>query len=61
MHVDKSEITEALRARGQHDRAQQAECALPREVDTDREAALLHRFEVDAADLEDASQTDGQD
>ncbi|MGH3509283.1 MAG: hypothetical protein ACRDPI_03535 [Nocardioidaceae bacterium] len=53
MHVDKSEVTEALRARGEHDRAQQAECSLPREVDTEREAALLHRFELDETDLED--------
>jgi hypothetical protein len=52
MRVEKSEITEALRAQGAHDRAQEADCALPRRVDTDRDAALLHRLEVDITALE---------
>ncbi|HYO38872.1 MAG TPA: hypothetical protein VER39_04360 [Nocardioidaceae bacterium] len=52
MHVPKSAVTEALRKQGDHDRAQQAECQLPRHVDTVRDANLLHRFGVDVRDLE---------
>ena len=52
MHVDKSVVTAALRSRGDHDRAQQAECVLPRHVDTERDAALLHRFGLDVRDVE---------
>jgi hypothetical protein len=58
MRVEKSEITEALRADGAHDRAQEADCALPRRVDTDRDAALLHRLDVDVTALE-AERLDG--
>ncbi len=52
MHVPKSAVTAALRRQGEHDRAQQAECQLPRHVDTERDANLLHRFDVDIRDLE---------
>ena len=52
MHVDKSVVTAALRRQGDHDRALQAECALPGHVDTERDASLLHRLEVDVHDLE---------
>ena len=46
MLIDKSTVTEALRAEGAYDQAQQAACVLPRRVDTERDAALLHRFDV---------------
>lgn len=52
MHVRKSAVTAALRRQGDHDRAMQAECALPWHVDTERDANLLHRLEVDVHDLE---------
>jgi hypothetical protein len=53
VQVEKREVTSVLRKRGAHDRAQQAECALPRHVDTERDAGLLHRFDVDVRDLTD--------
>ena len=56
MNVPKSAVTAALRRQGDHDRAQQAECSLPRHVDTVRDANLLHRFDVDVSQLE-AAQT----
>jgi hypothetical protein len=49
--LDKSAVAAALRRQGDHDRAQQAECSLPRHVDTDRDANLLHRLDVDLAAL----------
>jgi hypothetical protein len=52
MHVKKSAVTAALRKQGDHDRALQAECALPGQVDTERDANLLHRLDVDIAALE---------
>ncbi len=52
MHVKKSAVTAALRRQGDHDRALQAECALPGHVDTERDASLLHRLDVDIAELE---------
>ena len=52
MNLDKEDVCARLRADGDHDRAQQAECTLPRVVDTERDAALLHQFEINVADLE---------
>lgn len=52
MLVDKDAVTDALRARGDHDRAVQAEAVLPRHVDTDREAGLLHQLDLNVAEVE---------
>lgn len=52
MQIDKSTVTEALRAEGAYDRAQQAACVLPRRVDTERDAALLNRLDVPVGRLE---------
>jgi hypothetical protein len=49
--IDKSAVTAVLRRHGDHDRAQQAECQLPRHVDTQRDAGLLHRLDVDLDEL----------
>ena len=51
MQVDKSAVAAALRNQGDYDRAQQAECTLPRHVDTERDANLLHRLDVDLCEL----------
>jgi hypothetical protein len=51
MLITKSAVTAAMRAQGHHDRAQQAECSLPRRIDTDRDAGLLHKFDVNLADV----------
>ena len=53
MQVDKETVTRSLRSRGDHDRAQQAECALSRQVDTERDAGLLQQLDVDVAAIED--------
>ena len=52
MHVKKSVVTAALRRQGDHDRALQAECLLPGHVDTERDANLLRRLDVDIHELE---------
>jgi hypothetical protein len=49
--IDKSVVSAALRERGHHDRAQEADCLLPRSVDTDRDAGLIHKFDVNLVDL----------
>lgn len=53
MVVDKDAVTHVLRARGDHDRALQAETALPRTVDTEREAATLHQLDLNVAEVEE--------
>ena len=55
VRVDKSAVTAALRKQGDHDRAQQAECLLSRNVDTERDASLLHHLEVDLRELRSAA------
>jgi hypothetical protein len=52
VQVEKESVADALRRQGDHDKAQQAECALPRQVDTERDAGLLHRLDVDVDDLD---------
>lgn len=51
MQVDKEEVVDLLRSRGQHDKAASVECALPRHVDTEADAGLLHQFDVNVSDL----------
>ena len=59
MQIDKSAVTAVLRKHGDHDRAQQAECTLPRHVDTQRDAGLLHRLDVDIEELRTYQDTTG--
>lgn len=62
MQVEKNEVVELLRARGEHDKAANVECALPQQVDTERDAGLLHAFDVstrEVAEADAAAQTDG--
>jgi hypothetical protein len=54
VQVQKSAVTAVLREQGDHDRAQQAECLLPRQVDTERDANLLHQLDVDLVALKRA-------
>lgn len=51
MQVDKKTVTATLRAQGEHDRAQRAECALPRHIDTERDAGLLQQFDLHVSEL----------
>ncbi len=57
MRLDKDAVAAALRRQGDHDRAQQAECSLPRHVDTQRDAGLLHRLDVDLDELDEGRST----
>jgi hypothetical protein len=56
MVVDKDAVTEALRARGDHDRAMLAQSTLPRTVDTAVEAGTLHQLDLNVAEVEAAAE-----
>ena len=58
MRIAKETVADQLRAKGKHDRAQEAECALPRLVDTERDAHLLRKLDVSVADLEQEAGAD---
>ncbi|RAM36569.1 hypothetical protein [Arthrobacter globiformis] len=51
MQIDKSQILEFLKSRGDNDKAAQAENELPDQVDTDQHAGLLSKFGINPADL----------
>lgn len=51
MHIDKRRVVALLRSKGEHDKAQQADCALPQYVDPDEDAGLLHAVGVHVADV----------
>ena len=57
MHVDKEEVVDLLRSRGDHDKAASVECALPRQVDTEADAGLLHQFDVNVSEITTAADT----
>ena len=56
MHIDKDDVVDLLRKRGEHDKAASVQCALPRQVDTEADAGLLHQFDVNISDVEDAAE-----
>jgi hypothetical protein len=51
MQIDKDQILQLLRSRGENDKAQQAEQELPGQVDTDQHAGLLSKLGLDPAEL----------
>ncbi|MFJ5698478.1 hypothetical protein [Arthrobacter sp. NPDC093139] len=51
MQIDKNQILEFLRSRGDNDKAAQAETELPDQVDTDQHAGLLSNLGINPADL----------
>ena len=51
MVTTRDNVIELLRDRGEHDQAMAATCVLPTEIDTKRDAALLHRFGVEERQL----------
>ncbi len=51
MKVDKQEIIDALRSRGEDDLADHADAELPEEVDTDDHRATLDQLGINATDL----------
>ncbi|HLN77859.1 MAG TPA: hypothetical protein VK204_12500 [Nocardioidaceae bacterium] len=53
MHIDKEEVVDLLRSRGEHDKAASVSCALPRHVDTEADAGVLHQFDVNVSEIAD--------
>ena len=53
MVTTRDNVIGLLRGRGEHDQAMAATCVLPTQVDTVRDAALLHRFGVEESQLAD--------
>jgi len=51
MQIDKQQIIESLKNRGDHDQATQAQSDLPDKVDTDQDSGLLSKFGINPADL----------
>ena len=51
MQIDKQEIIDALRGRGEDELADHAEAELPDPVDTDDHSAKLHELGINPADL----------
>ncbi len=51
MEIDKQQIIEMLKNRGDHDKATQAQSDLPDKVDTDQHSSLLSKFGINPADL----------
>ena len=52
MQTERTKVVRALRSRGDHDRALQAECSLPRWLDSERDAGVLLQLDVEAADIQ---------
>ncbi|GAA1937618.1 hypothetical protein [Nocardioides marmoribigeumensis] len=53
MVTTRENVVHLLRGRGEHDQAMVATCMLPTQVDTERDAALLHHFGVEEGALSD--------
>lgn len=51
MEIPKDKILDALRSRGEGDKAQQADEELPGTVDTEKHSGLLAKFGVDPKEL----------
>lgn len=51
MQIDKQQILEFLRSRGDEQQAQQADGELPEQVDTDQHADLLGKFGINPQEL----------
>lgn len=51
MHIDKSQVVDLLKSRGDHDQAAKAESELPGKVDPEADAGLLGQLGIDPQDL----------
>jgi hypothetical protein len=51
MQIDKSQIIELLKSRGEHDKASQAESELPDKVDPQADGGLLEELGINPQDL----------
>lgn len=51
MNVDKAQIVDMLKQRGDDDQAAQAESELPEQVDTEKDSGMLSKLGVNPSDL----------
>ncbi len=51
MNINKSQILDLLRSRGEADRAEEADKELPDQVDTDQHSDLLQKYGINSGDL----------
>ncbi|MDQ3615776.1 MAG: hypothetical protein M3393_03965 [Actinomycetota bacterium] len=51
MQIDKAQIIDMLKSRGEDGKATQAQSELPHKVDTDKDAGMLAKFGINPADL----------
>lgn len=51
MQIDKQQVVELLRERGEHDKAEQAEQQLPQQVDHEEHSELLSQVGVEPQEL----------
>lgn len=51
MKIDKSQIIDLLKSRGEQDKASQAESELPGKVDTEKDAGMLSKLGINPQDL----------
>jgi hypothetical protein len=51
MQIDKQQIIEFLKSRGEQDKADQAQSELPDQVDTDQHSDLLAKLGINPAEL----------
>jgi len=51
VRIDKEEIVQMLRDRGEHDKAEQAKQQLPDKVDHEQHSGLLERFGINPQEL----------
>jgi hypothetical protein len=51
MNIDKTQILDLLRSRGDHDKVAKADQELPDQLDTDRDGGLLDQFGLNIGDL----------
>ena len=51
MEIDKSQIVELLKSRGDDAQVKQAQGELPDKVDTDKDSGLLDKYGINAQDL----------
>ena len=52
MYAEREMVVRALRSRGDHDRALQAQCSLPQWVDLEQDAGLLQQVDVEVSELD---------
>lgn len=52
MYAERERVVRALRSRGDHDRALQAQCSLPQWVDLRRDVGLLQQLDVEVSEID---------